>query len=164
MPSLFHRGALFCGLLLLGATLATHGAAQTPAAPAATPPLGAPPAAEDAFIKAIDEARQPFLTGLNEMVRGVARPRRAEALCRIVPRGRVENWTGKLVALTSSPGGRGVVTIELAPKVTVGMLCLSIQLASSPPFATRRFGVRPMAVTAAAAIFTTGAVSFRRNG
>ena len=124
MPSLLHRVALPGRLLLLCLMLASPAAAQTAAPPATAPvpaaPLGAPTAAEEAFTKAVDEARQPFLTGLNEMVRGVARPRRAEALCRIVPRGRVENWTGKLVALTSSPGGRGVVAIEVAPKLTVG--------------------------------------------
>ena len=40
--------------------------------------------------------------GINDMVRGVARPRRAEAICRAVPRGVVQNWTGKLVTLGSS--------------------------------------------------------------
>ena len=53
------------------------------------------------------------------MVRGVARPKRAELLCRAIPRGRIENWTGKLALLASSPGGRGVVAVEIAPKITI---------------------------------------------
>ena len=81
--------------------------------------MGAQPAAEDAFLRAVEEGRQTFSNGVNDMVRGVARPKRAEALCRAVPRGRIENWIGKMAVLTSSPGGRGVVGIEVAPKVVI---------------------------------------------
>ena len=92
--------------------------AQAPA-PAAAPATPVAPTIEDQFIKAVDDGRQTFSNGLNDMVRGVARPRRAEALCRLVPRGRMENWVGKLATLGSSPGGRGVVGIELASKLIV---------------------------------------------
>ncbi len=105
-------------------------AALLPLAPAAaqTPPqagagagagstLVPNPPTEDAFIKAVEDARSTYVGGLNDLVRGVARPRRAEAVCRILPRGRAENWVGKLAVLGSSPGGRGVVSIEIAPKV-----------------------------------------------
>ena len=105
-------------LLLPGAALA-----QSPAPP---PPPGPPPAvagtqaaAEDAFVRAVEDARAAYDTGINDLVRGVARPRRAEAVCRAVPRGRVENWTGKLSTLASSPGGKGVVAIDVGPKVTL---------------------------------------------
>lgn len=100
--------------------------AAAPAAPAAPSSssagpapavMGAPPPAQEAFVKAVDEARATYMAGINDMVRGIARPRRAEALCRALPRPRVENWFGRLVTLTSSPGGRGVIGIQVAPKL-----------------------------------------------
>ncbi len=110
------------GLTLLLA--AWPAVAQAPA-PAPVPSAGASstlvpnPAVEDQFIKAVEEARATFTNGLNDLVRGVARPRRAEALCRVLPKARAENWVGKVVVLGSSPGGRGVVAIEIAPKVVL---------------------------------------------
>ena len=112
------RAALLLALLLPAAP----GRAQTPS-PAASPPdagtLAPAPPAEDAFTKAVDDARAGYLSSLNDLARGVARPRRAEALCKALPRGRIDNWVGKLAILGSSPGGRGVVAIELAPRLTV---------------------------------------------
>ncbi len=109
IPSLF---AVLAALLPLA-----PGAAQMPPQAGAGATLVPNPPAEDAFIKAVEDARTTYVGGLNDLVRGVARPRRAEALCRILPRGRAENWVGKLAVLGSSPGGRGVVSIEIAPKV-----------------------------------------------
>jgi hypothetical protein len=114
----------FAVLMMLVAAVLPHAVLgqASPAAPAASPAEGtiAPnPPVEDAFIKAVEEARATYVGGLNDLVRGVARPRRAEALCRVVPKGRVENWVGKVVVLGSSPGGKGVVAIEVAPKVTL---------------------------------------------
>lgn len=124
-------------LALIAALAAWPAFAQTPA-PALTPPpgqspplsgpsaapppatiMGAQPPAEDGFIKAIEDARQSYTSGINDMVRGIARPRRAETLCRVVPRGRIENWIGRMALLASSPGGRGVVGIEISPKVLI---------------------------------------------
>lgn len=116
-----HRLAILVGSVWLLAAPAVA-QAQAPAAPATPPTTSgsfATPAIEDQFIKAIDEARQTFSNGLNDMVRGVARPRRAEALCHLVPRGRMDNWTGKLATLGSSPGGRGIVGVELASKLVI---------------------------------------------
>lgn len=92
-----------------------QGAAAGPAA-STMPPASA---AEDSFVKAVEDGRATYTAGLNDMVRGVARPRRAEAICRAVPRGAVQNWTGKLVMLGSSAAGRGVVVIEVAPHLLV---------------------------------------------
>lgn len=107
------RRLLIVLLLLPGVALA-----QAPAAPAGPALISAPPAAEDNFVKAVDEARNTYIAGINDLVRGVARPRRAEALCRAVPRGRVENWIGKLSALASSPAGKGIVALEVASRLT----------------------------------------------
>ena len=79
-------------IALLASLLAGPALAQTPPPAPPAPPvalMGAMPGAEDAFIKAIEDARQSYTNGINDMVRGIARPRRAEALCRAVPRGRV---------------------------------------------------------------------------
>jgi hypothetical protein len=120
-----HPAARVAGILMLLALLAmpelARGqAAPAPAAPALAEGTIAPnPPVEDAFIKAVEDARATYVTGLNDLVRGVARPRRAEALCRILPKGRVENWVGKVVVLGSSPGGKGVVAIEITSKVTL---------------------------------------------
>ncbi len=114
MPRVF-RCFVLAGVLLL------PGLPRAQPAPPAAPPasMGAQPAAEDAFIKAVEDGRQTYANGVNDMVRGVARPRRAEALCRGVPRGQVVNWLGKMAVLASSPGGKGVVAIEVAPKVLI---------------------------------------------
>lgn len=115
MRRLTLRSAIVAAILAAELSLlAAPALAQAPAAPAP-----ATPSIEDQFIKAVDDARQTFSNGLNDMVRGVARPRRAEALCRLIPRGRMENWLGKLATLGSSPGGRGVVGIELTSKLLV---------------------------------------------
>jgi hypothetical protein len=98
---------------------ATAPAAAAPAAPDTGNTMVPTPPAEDAFIKAVDDSRATYVGGLNDLVRGVARPRRAEALCRILPKGRIDNWVGKVAVLGSSPGGRGVVSIEIAPKLTL---------------------------------------------
>ncbi len=103
--------AMMRGILLL-MLAAGPVAAQDPGAA-----LSPAPAIEDAFIKAVEDGRATYLSGLNDLVRGVARPRRAEALCRVLPRGRIDNWAGKLAVVGSSPGGRGVVAIEIAPKL-----------------------------------------------
>lgn len=86
-------------------------------AQAAEATLAPTPASEEGFIRAVDDARATYTAGLNDLVRGVARPRRAEALCRMLPKGRVDNWSGKLAVVGSSPGGRGVIAIEIAPKL-----------------------------------------------
>ena len=116
MPRLLR--CLASGLVLAGAILLPGLPRAQTSAPAATPPavIGSQPGTEDAFLKAVEEGRQTFVNGVNDMVRGVARPRRAEALCRAVPRGQVVNWIGKMAVLGSSPGGRGVVAIEVGPK------------------------------------------------
>ena len=106
------RRLLMLLIFLPGVALA-QGAAPAP------PVMPTQAAAEDAFVKAVEDARTAYGSGINDLVRSVARPRRAEAVCRAVPRGRVENWTGKLSTLASSPGGKGVVAIEVAPKVTL---------------------------------------------
>ena len=102
-------------LFLLALLTLPHaaGAQPVPALMTAQPPT------QDAFVKAIDDARATYVSGINDMVRGVARPRRAEAVCRAVPRGRVENWTGRISTLASSGGGKGVVAIEIGPSITV---------------------------------------------
>lgn len=126
MPRLAHCNAAPVARMLVFAMLAGSCpvAAQAPA-PTLSPSAGSTatllpnPAVEDQFIKAVEDARGTFTTGLNDLVRGVARPRRAEALCRVLPRARAENWVGKIVVLGSSAGGRGVVAIEIAPKVVL---------------------------------------------
>ena len=118
MPRLV-RCLLAFALVAFSPGLVLGQAAPPPAAAPAPATMGTQPAAEDGFIKAVEEARQTYSNGVNDMVRGVARPRRAEALCRAVPRGRVENWIGKMAVLASSPGGRGVVAIEVGPQILI---------------------------------------------
>jgi hypothetical protein len=119
------RRAAAAALLLLSAAMpqVARGQAAPPTGPApaalAEGTLAPNPPVEDAFVKAVEDARTTYVGGLNDLVRGVARPRRAEALCRVLPKGRVDNWVGKVVVLGSSPGGKGVVAIEIAPKVTL---------------------------------------------
>lgn len=107
----------FFSALAMGLVVATGAACAQAAVDSST--MVPNPASEDAFIKAVEDSRTAFIGGLNDMVRGVARPRRAEALCRVLPKGRADNWVGKVAVLGSSPGGRGVVAIEIAPKVLV---------------------------------------------
>lgn len=103
-------------LILLAFLAAPMPAPAQPTLPASTIPAST---TEDAFVKAVDDARATYAAGINDLVRGAARPRRAEALCRAVPRGRMENWTGKLAVLASSPGGKGIVAIEVGQRITL---------------------------------------------
>jgi len=112
--------AAFAGAGFAPAAWSQQALAPVPAAPTSGPAaVAAQPAPEEAFLRAVEDGRQTFASGVNDMARGVARPRRAEALCRAVPRGRIENWTGRLAVLGSSTGGRGVIVIEVAPRVTI---------------------------------------------
>ena len=109
----------FVGAMVLGLGLGMGLGGPVMAQGAAPLPVAASTDVQERFVRAVEEARQAYTGGVNDLARGAARPRRAEALCRIVPRGRVENWVGKVVTLASSAGGRGVIAIEMAPRVVI---------------------------------------------
>ncbi len=98
-----------------------------PAAPAAPPPVAdrsvpdpparpAPqmPAAEKAFIQAVERARSRYASGANEMQKGAARPRRAKEICEALKSAAVKNWIGHVEQLSTNGDGKGVLKIRIA--------------------------------------------------
>ncbi len=103
-------------------------------APASVAPVAAPVTTDDteqAFIKAVKEARDEYSSGGNEMAKGAARVHRAETVCRalhavhlqadgtFVPLTTVHAWTGSVAKLSSNSDGKGVLAITIAPDVTI---------------------------------------------
>lgn len=77
------------------------------------------PGDERAFLVAVTKGRDTFNAGRNEMEKGSARPLRARAICDAVSPGRVDNWIGKVVNLSTNGDGKGVLAIEIGRKIFV---------------------------------------------
>jgi hypothetical protein len=72
-----------------------------------------------AFLKIIQDAREEYASGQNDMQKGAARTRRAKAICALLSRLRVENWVGSVAELTTNSEGRGVLAIDIGAKTLV---------------------------------------------
>jgi hypothetical protein len=96
-------------------------ATTTPAAPTAPVKAVEPdlmPPAEKAFIRAIEDAKHEYEAGANDMAKGASRPHRKAALCSVLRDG-ARGWTGTIARLSSNGDGKGVLSIQLTPDVTV---------------------------------------------
>ena len=92
--------------------------APSPQAPAAAPPE-AMPAAERAVIDAVEQARQDYASGANDMQKGASRPTRARSICAAIPDRRAAQWVGNVSEISSNGEGSGVLNIVVAPNVQV---------------------------------------------
>ena len=73
---------------------------------------GAPQAQVD-FLDAVFRARLEYNHAKTDFQRGAARPKRAEALCRVLRNKRAELWVGKVNQLTTNSDGWGVIKIDI---------------------------------------------------
>ncbi len=71
------------------------------------------------FIRAVTTARLEYRNAVNDLAKGGVRRNRAKSLCRLLPKSRVQDWSGKLYNLTTNGDGLGVVTIDLGNQVWV---------------------------------------------
>jgi hypothetical protein len=74
---------------------------------------------EKTFIEAVTSARSLYETAANEMQQGATRSTRKQRICAAVPNLSATDWTGTVASLSSNGDGWGVLSIEIAPKVTV---------------------------------------------
>jgi hypothetical protein len=96
----------------------------TPAATAATVRHQRPiPAAEQAFIQAVQRGQAAFQGAPNEMAQGGTRAQRRTAICQSlnVPGQGVliSGWVGQIDKLSSNSDGKGVLYLSLAPNIRV---------------------------------------------
>ncbi|MBB4954405.1 hypothetical protein H4S14_004170 [Agrobacterium vitis] len=73
----------------------------------------APPAAQIAFVAAIEKARVDMKSANNDLAKGGVRRDRAKALCAAQKAPVIENWTGTLENLTTNSDGLGVVKVKI---------------------------------------------------
>jgi hypothetical protein len=71
------------------------------------------------FLKIIEDARQAYASGQNDMQKGAARPNRARALCNLLRTRRVEGWVGTVTQLTTNNEGKGVISLDVGRGIVV---------------------------------------------
>jgi hypothetical protein len=74
---------------------------------------------EAAVIHAAESAMEQFRTGRNEMAKGASRPSRARAICSALPNRRAVWWLGTVHQISTNIGGMGILSIDVAPSITV---------------------------------------------
>jgi hypothetical protein len=132
MKSLWRVLRVFIGALALASLTScddnpTPTSPTTSTTPAATPTIVRPqppmPAAEQAFIRAVQRGQVAFQAAPNEMAQGGTRAQRRVAICQSlnVPEQGVlvSDWVGQIDRLSSNSGGKGVLYISLAPSIRV---------------------------------------------
>ena len=90
--------------------------ATPPATKAAEPEF---PAMETALIAAAEHSTVAYANGANDMAKGGTRPNRARAICAALTNLTVRDWTGQVDELTSNGDGKGVLSVRIAPTVTL---------------------------------------------
>jgi hypothetical protein len=94
---------------------------QTKAASAARrAELLKPPTDQVRFIQVIDQARSQYKSGQTNFQKGAVRPSRAHLICAVLKSPRVEAWIGTIDKLSTIGDGDGVLTINIANKISVG--------------------------------------------
>lgn len=79
------------------------------------------PADEAKFIAAVTSARDAYHAAANEMAQGGTRAARRAAICQALANApAATGWIGTIQSLSSNTEGKGVLTISLAPDVSVG--------------------------------------------
>jgi hypothetical protein len=133
MKSLWRVLCLFIGALALASLSSCDDNPAATSAPASsTTPAATPaivrhqrpiPAAEQAFIRAVQRGQAAFQAAPNEMAQGGTRAQRRIAICQSlnVP-GQgvlVSDWVGQIDKLSSNSDGKGVLYLSLGPNIRV---------------------------------------------
>jgi hypothetical protein len=105
-------------------TLSSASAIQLPNAPAFQPSPTTPPArtdenTEQSFLRIVEDSRDQYSKGANEMQQGATRPMRAKQLCGLLKSLSFSNWVGKVSVLTSNGDGKGVFGVEVGKDITL---------------------------------------------
>jgi hypothetical protein len=132
MKSLWRVFLVFIGALALLASLISCDDNPTSAPVTSTTPATTPaimhdrppiPAAEEAFIRAVQRGQAAFQAAPNEMAQGGTRAQRRVAICQslnVPGQGvSVSNWVGQIDKLSSNSDGKGVLYVSLAPNIRV---------------------------------------------
>ena len=77
------------------------------------------PAAEARLIQIVSSAQTESRNAENDMQRGGIKAKRDKALCEGITSLAADNWIGKIETLDSNSDGKGVLSIEIAPDITV---------------------------------------------
>lgn len=77
------------------------------------------PDAEKRLIAAVRAAADSYKGAQNDLAKGATRAVRARAICAAVRPGTVKDWVGKVATLSSNSDGKGVISVEIAPKIHV---------------------------------------------
>lgn len=95
--------------------------ASSSSAPAAVARVAAQvPSSQREFITVVEAGRSAYRAGANDMQKGASRPARAKAICSALGSSRVvSDWVGQVYKLSSNGDGKGVLSIKIAPEVTV---------------------------------------------
>jgi hypothetical protein len=71
------------------------------------------PTDQQAFRDVIVTAREAYDAATNDLAKGGQRPKRAEAICEVVPSKKIKDWTGTVYDLSTNGDGLGVLSIEM---------------------------------------------------
>lgn len=107
-------------LLVLGA-LIFWGAGRLDSARDA-PPAASMPADEAQFVAFLESARTNYAAAPNDLVRAKLRGERAQTLCDTAPRAAPRDWVGVASQIDGIEDGRGILTVQISPHVTMGTL------------------------------------------
>jgi hypothetical protein len=77
------------------------------------------PAKQQAFVEAVEKARQDYGAAENDLAKGRVRNARKQATCALFKSRSVDGWVGDLINLSSNSKGKGVIAIALSDDVTV---------------------------------------------
>ena len=77
------------------------------------------PYEEAAVIHTAVAAMEQYRSGPNDMAKGASRPTRARAICSALPNRRAVWWLGTVHEMSTNAAGMGVLSIEVAPSITV---------------------------------------------
>jgi hypothetical protein len=143
MKSLWRISRVFIGALaLISLTSCDDNPSATSAPATSTTPAATPaivrhqrpiPAAEQAFIQAVQRGQAAFQAALNEMAQGGTRAQRRTAIClslNVPGQGvLISGWVGQIDKLSSNSDGKGVLYLSLAPNIRLGtMISLTLQI------------------------------------
>ncbi|MCP9626660.1 hypothetical protein NML43_06130 [Rhodopseudomonas palustris] len=77
------------------------------------------PNAELALISTVENARDAYAAGANDMAKGSARPARAKGLCSLMKSPVAKDWIGELATLSSNSDGWGVLAVKINSNIVL---------------------------------------------
>jgi hypothetical protein len=77
------------------------------------------PSDQRAFLDAVEEGRDVFSNGKNDMQKGSAKPVRSRAICAALLNLYARNWVGEIKRFSTNRDGKGVLQISIGTDVTV---------------------------------------------